>query len=417
MTSPSAPGSTPPPRSTGALLFDRTFGPWFWGNLTSNSGNWLFNVTAAIVVFRLTGSAFFVGLVSVAQYLPLVLFAPLAGSWSDRVDRRKLLVAGQSFCAVCASLLAIALLIVGVDGLPGPWPIILTALGIGMGQAVANPALNSLVPFLVTDENLADGVALTSMTFNVGRALGPAAAGLLLATLGPEAAFLLNAGSFLPLLAALLLIHPRASERRADVDRSVRAGLRYVRANRDIVLILLGVCATGFAADPSITLTPPLAADLGGGDTLVAAMVSGFGIVAAITATMVGRLQRRFGAIPVARTGMLVLAGGLVVAALAPTPAIAVAGFCANGSGFVLSLTGFTTTLQRRLPDELRGRVMALWSVFFLGNRPIAAAADGGAADLVGPRWAMVIAITVALLGAGGAARLHRMGDRDATTR
>jgi MFS family permease len=390
---------------------DRTFGPWFWGNLTSNSGNWLFNVTAAIVVFRLTGSALFVGLVSVAQYLPLVLFAPMAGSWSDRVDRRRLLFAGQAFCAACASILAILLITVGVDGLAGPWPIILTALGIGLGQAVANPALNSLVPFLVTDENLADGVALTSMTFNVGRALGPAAAGLLLATLGPEAAFVINAASFLPLLAALLIIQPRSTERRADVDRSVRAGVRYVRANRDIVLMLLGVGATGFAADPSITLTPPLAATLGSGDTLVAAMVSGFGIAAAITATLVGRLQRRFGAIPVARTGMLIMAAGLVIAALAPLPGVAIAGFCANGSGFVLSLTGFTTALQRRLPDELRGRVMALWTVFFLGNRPIAAAVDGGAADLVGPRWAMTITIAVALLGAVGAVRLHRMAD------
>lgn len=407
MTDPSPANPATGPRSAGSLVLDRTFGPWFFGNLTSNAGNWLFNVTAAIVVFRITGSAFVVGLVSVAQYLPLVLFAPLAGAWSDRADRRKLLFAGQAVAAGFAAALATLLVVVGVEGLTGPWPIILTALAIGCGQAVANPALNSLVPFLVTDDNLAEGVALTSMTFNIGRALGPAVAGVLLATLGPEAAFVINAVSFLPLLVALLVIRPRAQQRRADVDRSIRAGLRYVRANRDIVLILLGVGATGFAADPSITLSPPLAAELGGGDALVATMVSGFGIAATITAAIAGRLQRRFGGLRVAAAGMLLMAAGLIVAGLAPVPAVAIAAFCANGSGFVLSLTGFTTALQRRLPDELRGRVMALWSVFFLGNRPIAAALDGAAADLVGPRLALVLTVVVAIGGSFIARRLQ----------
>jgi hypothetical protein len=119
-----------------------------------------------------------------------------------------------------------------------------------------------------------------------------------------------------------------------------------------------------------------------------------------------GRLQRQLGSLRVAATGSGLMAAGLVTAALAPAAGVTVAGFAITGAGFVLSLTGFTSVLQRRVPDELRGRVMALWSVAFLGNRPIAAAIDGAAADLVGPRLALVIAIGVAVGGLAAARAL-----------
>lgn len=386
-------------RSTRALLTDRTFGPWFWGLLVSNSGNWLFNVTAVVVVFELSGSALQVGLVSIAQFLPLVLLGPFAGALADRFDRRRLLLLAQSFAFAAAATLAVAAVVVGLDGFAGAWPVIATAAGVGIGQAFSTPSLTALVPDLVGDADLESGIALNSLTFNVGRALGPAASGFLLATLGAEVAFIVNALSFLVLLAALLVVHPRPRARTGTSDRSVRAALRYVRRDRTILLVLLGVAATGFAADPMITLAPPLAAEVGGGGTLVAVLVSAFGIAAAPAAIVSGRLQRRLGSLRVASTGSGLMATGLVTAALAPAAAVTVAGFAVTGVGFVLSQTGFTSVLQRRVPDELRGRVMALWSVAFLGNRPIAAAVDGAAADLVGPRLALVIAIGVAVGG------------------
>jgi MFS family permease len=399
-----APGASP----TRRLLVDRTFGPWFWGNVVSNSGNWLFNVTAAVVVYQLSRSALLVGLVSVAQFGPLVLFSPLAGALTDRVDRRRLLLTAQSVSTLAASVLAIVMVLVGVDGLPGPWPILATALAMGTGNAFSAPALNALVPALVEDRDLESGVALTSLTFNVGRAFGPASSGVFLATVGAEAAFVANAVSFLALIAALLVITPRPRAPRTGGDRSMRAGFRYVRGDRTTLLLLVGVGATGFAVDPMITLAPPLAEALGGGDTLVAMLVTAFGVAAVPSALVSGRLQRAAGSLRVAGAGALVSASGLFVAAVAPTPPLAILGFAITGVGFVLAVTGFTTTLQRRVPDELRGRVMALWSVSYLGNRPIAAMIDGTAADLVGPRWAMAVAITVAGSGALLAARLVR---------
>jgi MFS family permease len=416
VTASTAPTPGPVARPASQLLTDRTFGPWFWGNVVSNSGNWLFNVTAAVVVFQLSRSALLVGLVSAAQFAPLVVAAPFAGALTDRLDRRRLLMAAQTLAAVSATALAVAVVVLGVDGLPGAWPILAAAFGIGIGQAFSAPALNALVPALVDDVDLESGVALTSVTFSVGRALGPAASGALLATVGPEAAFVVNAASFVVLIVALTTITPRPRPRAAGTDRSVLAGLRYVRADRVTVLLLLGVAAAGFAADPMITLAPSLADELGGGDTLVAVLISAFGIAAAPAAAISGRFQRSAGSLTVAAVGGATMAVGLATAAAAPFAAVAVAGFGLTGVGFVLLLTGFTTVLQRRVPDDLRGRVLALWSVAFLGNRPVAAVVDGSASDLVGPRWAMLIAISVAAGGTLLALRLRRSSDRTGPT-
>lgn len=413
MTAPVPHDAGPAPRRTRDLLVDRTFGPWFWGNLASNSGNWLYNVTAAVVVFALTGSALLVGLVSVAQFGTLALLSPWAGALSDRFDRRRILVASQGLATLSAAGIAVPVVVLGADGLPGVWPVILASLGIGVGVAFAGPALQSLVPALVDDADLESAVALTALTFNVGRALGPAVAGLLLVTFGAEAAFALNALSFLVLIGALLWIRPRARDG-ATADRSVRAGLRHVRADRVTLGLLVGVGAVGFAADPINTLAPALAERLGGGDGLVAALVSTFGAAAAVVALAAGRLQRAGGLLVVAAGGCATMAAGAAVIAVAPVPATALAGFGLMGVGFVLGLTSFTSALQRRVPDGLRGRVMALWTVAFLGNRPIAAVVDGAVADLAGARVAMAVPGAVALAGVAVAVRLRRLeGDAD----
>lgn len=417
MTTPARPAPRPAGPRTGRLVVDRTFGPWFWGNVVSNSGNWLFNVVAAVVVFQLTRSAFLVGLVSVAQFVPSVVLAPVTGAFSDRFDRRRVLLYAQSASALAAGALAVTVVRVGVDGLTGAWPILAAAAGIGIGQAFAVTALNALVPALVDDTDLEAGVALTSLTFNLGRAAGPAASGLLLVTLGPEMAFVVNAASFVPLLVALAVIRPRAtpasgqtSEDGGSADRSARAGWRFVRADPRVAGILVAVAAVGFAIDPVITLAPPLAEVLGGGDVLVSVMVTGFGVAAVPGALLSSRLQRRHGGLPVGRAGALIVAAGLALAAAAPVAAVAVVGFAVCGTGFVLAVTSVTSVLQRVIPDTLRGRVMALWSVAFLGSRPLAAVIDGAASDLVGPRLTMLIAIAVAVVAATLIGRLETTG-------
>lgn len=396
------------PKTARALVVDRNFGPWFWGNVASNSGSWLFNVVAAVVVFNLTGSALLVGMVSVAQFASLAVLSPWAGALSDRTDRRRLALIGQSVSAAAAAGIAVPSMLLGIERLPGAWSVIVAALGIGIGNAFAQPAGSSLLPGLVDDVDLEAAVSLYTLTFNVGRALGPAVAGLLLVTLGPELGFLLNALSFLALIGALIVIRERHGDSRPERDRSVRAGLRYVRGDRVTLLLLAGVATAGFSTDPVITLAPPLSEVLGGGDGLVAAMVSGFGVFATVAAGLSGWLQHRTGSLRMAGIGTALMAGGLLLGASLAVPWVVLTGFAISGGGSVLALTSFTSVLQRRVPGELRGRVMALWGVAYLGTRPLAAVIDGMAADLVGPRPAIFVAVAVSLVGAWVALVLAR---------
>ena len=376
-------------RTVRQLLTDRTFGPYFVGNLVSNCGTWLQNIAAAVVVFRITRSTVMVAMVSILQFAASLVLSPWAGALSDRVDRRRLLLGGQLLGLAAAGGLAGWTLAVGVDGLPGPWPILGTALIIGIAFAISVPTMQALVPALVDPADLDQAVALNSVTFNVARAVGPAAGALVLVALGPAAAFGLNALSYCVLVGVLLLIRPRPVARAtAGGDGSVREGLRYVRHRPALGVLLVGVMALGFGTDPVNTLTPAMAELLGGGDALVGWLVSAFGAGAALTAFSVGVVRRRvaLGAMGVA--GLTTLALGLAGFALSPSPVAAVATLMMSGVGFLLAVTALTTELQQRVDEHMRGRVMALWGVAFLGSRPLAAAVDGVLADAVGPRVA-----------------------------
>ncbi len=387
-------------RPTRALLADPTFGPYFAANLASNVGQWFQNLTAATVVFALTGSSFLVGLVAVAQFGATLLLSPWAGALTDRVDRRRLLLGGQGVAFASATVLAAWIGVVGIDGLPGPWPVLGATLGMGLGYAFSIPAMQALVPALVPPADLERAVALNSLTFNLARAVGPALAGLVLVVAGPAVAFVVNAASYLPLLAVLLIIRPRPVERRPDADTSLGAGWRHVRAHRDLGLLLLAVAGLGFTADPVNTLTPGMAAELGGGDGLVSAFVAAFGSGAAAMALLGGRLRSALGLVRGAAAGLVVLSLGMLAVAGAPVAGAAVVALFVAGAGFLTAITSLTTLLQQRVPEDLRGRIMALWGVAFLGSRPLAAVVDGTVADVAGVRAGVAVAAVCALAAA-----------------
>lgn len=404
-------------RTVRALLLDPIFGPYFIGNLVSNCGTWLQNIAAAIVVYRLTGSTVMVGLVSVLQFAASLLLSPWAGALSDRVDRRRLLVGGQLLAFVAAVGLAALTWFTGVEGLPGPWPVFASATLVGVGFAVSVPTMQALVPALVDPADLDQAVALNSVTFNLARAIGPALGALVFVSLGAAAAFTLNAVSYAVLIAVLLVIRPRPVHRRTGGDGSVREGLRYVRAAPALGVLLVGVAALGFGADPVNTLTPALAEALGGGDALVGWLVSAFGVGAAATAFAVGPIRRHIALGPLGVGGLGILAAGLLGLAASPVVIAALASLTVAGAGFLLAVTALTTELQQRVEEHLRGRVMALWSVAFLGSRPAAAFLDGLVGDLFGPRLAAAAASVVTLAVALWLWRARRRHRLDAPTR
>jgi MFS family permease len=375
-----------PPRSALALVLDRSFGPYFFGNLASNIGTWFQQITAAIVVFDLTGSTFMVGMVGVSQFLPSLLLAPWTGTAADRYDRRRLLLGAQAVAGMAAGSLAVVTAVVGLDRFPGAWPVLATAGLVGLMNAISTPAQNALVHALVPGPDLDQAIALNSVTFNLARAVGPALGAAVLVSWGAAVAFGVNAFSYAALVAGLAVIRIPPLPR--PPRSSVWGGFRRLRDDPVLAMLLVGLAALGFGADPLITLTPALADELAGAsstnpDALVGILISFFGLGAVLGTAVVGRIRRRWRQVPVAVTGLGLLAGGLVTLALAPVTGVALAGMVVMGLGYLLAITTLTSAMHARVTEDLRGRVMALWGVAFLGTRPLAAFMNGAVADLV----------------------------------
>ena len=385
------------PSSFTDVLSDRAFGPFFFANSLSNIGNWFQNVAAGIVVYDLTGSNSAVGAVSIVQFIATLLLTPWMGGLTDRVDRQRMLVTGQTIAFLGAAALAITVFTVGIDGLPGPWPIYASTAVIGLGAAVILPSLQAIVPALVRERDLDQAIALNSMTFNIARSVGPITAGAVVAAFGAKWAFGINALTFLPLIIVLLVISPkRSTEPDDEADGAVAEGLSWIRARPSVMVVMAATLVVGWTSDPFSTLMPALAEDLGGGDATVGLLVGSFGIGAALTAPMTDRVRRLVGRRRVIGFGLLLVAVGLSGTALSPTTPPALLGAVVTGSGFLLGVTGTNSELQKAVPEALRGRVMAWWAVAFLGCRPLAALVDGVIADLTSVRVALAVAAGLA---------------------
>jgi len=348
----------------------------------STGGVWIHNITAAILAFQLTGSAFVVGLVSIVQFAPQMVLAPLSGAMADRGVRRRQIVAGRLMVAAGSGGLALWLWLVGVKGLPGPWVVLLGALVVGVGFVIGSPAMSALLPTMVRPGELAAAIGLDNVPVTVSRAVGPALGALVAASAGPAAAFALAAlGN--TIFAVTMMILPIGGRVVVPdgADRRMRAGLRHVQGDPTLIRLLVGVAAVAIGADPAITLTPPLSHAFGQGTHLVGVFASAFGGGALLALPLMSSAQRRLGEAALTTVSLCLLGAGIVSLTVAPTPALTIVGFAAAGAGIMSGLTRLTTQIQHRLPDALRGRVMALWAVAFLGSRPIASALDVSLAD------------------------------------
>lgn len=390
------PDRAPTPRGSLRLVLDGTFGPFFFGRLLSTVGIWVHNIAAAIVVYDLTGSASFVGLVSVAQFAPQLLLTPMSGAMADRGDRRRQVVVGRLVTAAGSFGLVGWSAAVGLEGVPGAVAVVAAALVVGIGFALGGPALQAMIPSLVRPSELAPAVALSSAPFTVARASGPALGAALVTTGGPTLAFAVAGAANLLFTLVIALLRIRPLDHPPPRDSSVRAGLRHIRADRLVLTIILGTAALGISLDPIITLSPPIADGLGGGSWLVGALASAFGVGAAATFLLLGWLRRVLGLALMSSWGLAVMAAGMLGLAAAASPSLALLAMGVGGVGMTLSVTSLSTQVQERVPEELRGRVMAVWMVAFLGSRPVAAALNGAVADAFSPAAALAIVSAVA---------------------
>jgi MFS family permease len=378
------------PRGVLALLVDRTVGWYFTGKTLSSCGIWIQNIAAAVLMFELTRSAFMVGLVSTAQFLGPLTLAIWAGGLSDRIDRRKLLITGRLISGTAVTLLATLLAVGGVDGFRA-WMLLTAVLVMGIGMAVSVPAMQALVPSLVEPNELESALALSSAAPSIARTVGPAVGAGLLVLGGPALAFAIAGITHLLFAAVLVFIRPRRTQARPSERPRLLGGLKYLLDDRKAGSLMLGVAALGIGADAMITLGPSKADLLGGGSELVGLLASAFGVGSVAFLFILGPLRRRTNLRIIGSTGYMTLAAGLTLTGVSTTTELAVAGMFFAGLGFMMGAVALNTRIQRRIPDELRGRVMALWLVAFAGSRPIAAMLNGTVAELVSVQAAFLV--------------------------
>ncbi|WP_300679598.1 MFS transporter [Nocardioides sp.] len=358
----------------------------FWcGALGSNVGSWLANLAVPYVLFQLTGSALWVGAASVAQLLPGVLLGPWGGSLADRCDRRRVLLVTQTGMAVSAS----CLWLIWATGVATPWMFMVVLGMVSLFQGVNLPVWQSFVNDLVPREDLSSAVALNSLQFNGARALGPALAGILIATLGPGWAFFLNGMSFVGVLLALAAVRlpsaPAPPTPRPQVLRDFVAAVRYVGGQPGIQIAILLSVIVGVLGNPIFTLTVVFADDvfqvgalglglmgaaLGAGSLLVAPLISG-----GIPGLTLGRITRL--ALP--WYGVM-----LIGFALSGRYAVGCLLLVGVGMGFMALIASANTAIQLIVAGPVRGRVISVRIVVFSTSMPLGSALQGWVADQVG---------------------------------
>lgn len=387
------------PRGALRLMFDPVFGALFWGKIFSVVAVWTHGIVAAIVIYTATGSAAMVGLVGVVQFLPQLILSPISGKWADIGDPVRQILLGRVMCIIGSGSTAVWLAAApDLAGSAVAIPVLVGSTLVGFGFVIGGPAMQSIVPSLIRDGELPTAMALNSIPMTIGRILGPAIGAYLAAHLGAAPGFAISAALHLVFATFLIVVtFPTRPAPNPNGDYRVRAALLHVWRDRPLLLALIAVTTVGFASDPSITLTPSMAEDLGGGTGLVGALSAAFGIGAALSMALLAVLGGRLAASWVSSIGLWLLVAGCGVLAVSTVTAVALTGFAIAGLGFGWSMTGLGTVVQERAPDALRGRIMALWLVGFLGSRPFAAALLGGAADLFNVRVAFFIAAAVTL--------------------
>jgi len=384
------------------LIGHRNFLPYFIGNASSASGTWFQNLAASLFVYRHTHSPFLLGVLQFATFLPILVLAPWAGSAADRFDRRRLVLGSQ----LVATVLGATLAALAWAGLAPVWVVMLISLGLGVVSAFSAPASLALLADLVPRSHLQSAVALNSMTYNLARAVGPALAALSVRKLGIPASFAINSGSYLVLVAGVLLVQPATRQLASRGEARLRESLRLVRDQPRLLAFLLIVTAVGFASDPVNTEAPAFAHAFGRPDTDAGYLIGAFGAGAVFAAFLLagrvaGSRRRMFAT-------LVVLGGGVIGFSLSPWLPVAYVFLALAGFGYLASNTSATSRLQLDVAEHQRGRIMALWSVAFLGLRPIASLTDGAIAGAFGVRPAGVVLAFPALAGAGAIYFLQR---------
>ena len=377
--------------SNSSALSSRNFLIYLIGSTVSLHGLWIYRVALGWFAWQLTGSEFWIGVVAFTQFAPAVFFGPLFGVLADRVDRRKASIVINS-CSTLNMLLLGALATVGRVDI-----FVLTALSLVQGSldGAHTPVRMTLVPNLVSREQLQSAIATTSVSFNVSRFVGPAIAGLIIATLGVSAAFALNGISYLAIVAAVFFVklRPMASREKkpGDVWSELLDGVRYVRKHRMIRSLLIMIAVASVFGRGALEMLPAFAdAVFRRGSSGLAILTSVIGVGAVATGLVLSRstLWLNIGIIRVS-----VVSAGLLIVAFGANTAFWLAVPIVTLLGVILSLGGIGSQilLQGLVDEEVRGRVSSLWGMIAFGGTALGGLVVGSASAAFGLQITVVV--------------------------
>ncbi|OGF53701.1 MAG: hypothetical protein A2Z21_01325 [Candidatus Fraserbacteria bacterium RBG_16_55_9] len=367
-------------------LRHRNFRLFWWGQLISVSGSWMQLAAQGWLVYRLTGSAFYLGLVGFARYVPVLLFSLFGGVIADRFPKRNLVILTQCIALIQAFLLAI----LTSTGTVQIWHIIVLSSLLGLVNAFDTPARQSFIVEMVGKEDLMNAIALNSSVFNASRIVGPVVAGVLVPTLGEASCFFLNGVSFLAVLVSLLRmdadsLSPAPSEAaNGSVWRKLREGLDYARSDAAILTLLALVSISSVFALPYSTLMPAFARDvLGLGATGYGAMLAAVGLGALSGALVLASWGSRFPKGRLFTIGNLLFPLGLIAFSFSRSFVLSELLLILVGLGFILQNAMANTLLQTTAKEGFRGRVMSMHTLAFIGLSPLGDLQAGTAAHFL----------------------------------
>ena len=374
------------------------FRRYFIGQLVSLSGNWMQMIAEMWVVLSLTNSGLAVGATTALQFLPMLIFGAHGGLIADRVPKRRLLMLTQGLHMMAPlTMLALAL-----HGALVPWMVFCLVFLRGCVNSVDYPTRQAFVMEMVGSDRVVNAVSLNSVLVHSARVIGPAFAGILIATIGVEPCFALNAASFAFMIWVLRGMDTEKLQPSAVPPRqpgAVRAGLRYVRRTPEL-WIPLGLMAIVGTLGYNFQVVLPLLArfTFHGGASVYATLVAAMGVGAIVGALVNGA---RGTVTPMLLVGAASLFGGLsLLAAGAPTLGLEVAVLAPLGAATVTLAASVNSSLQLASEPSMRGRVMALYSIVFLGSTPIGGPLSGWLSEVVDPRAVLVMAGVAAIAGA-----------------
>jgi MFS family permease len=398
---------TPPPAPAGPgraaaafrALRHRNFQLFFSGQIISLVGTWMQTVAQSWLVYRLTGSSVLLGLLGFVGQIPILLLSPPAGLVADRWKRRSVVIATQT----ASMLLAFILAALTMTNRIKVWEIIVLATLLGVVNAFDVPARQSFLIEMVGREDLLNAIALNSSMFNGARVAGPAIAGVLVALIGEGWCFLLNGISYLAVIAGLFLMRidnlKPVHDGGAPLEK-LREGFRFARHTRPIRALLVLVAVVSLLALPFSVLMPIFAVQiLHGGASAYGTLMGAVGVGAMFGALALAVRQQLRGlgnVVAYAATGLGI---SLVLFSFSHWYWISFVILVASGFTMMMQFTATNTLIQAMVPDQLRGRVMSLYSMMFLGMTPIGSLLDGYVANYIGAPATVAIGGLVSCLG------------------